>query len=175
MVQISHFAAIIYLQTVRFAPDIEKENSKAAQAELVADDDVTSSHSKIIAEVLKKYPDLVKDKHNIKLKIVQRGAESSPSKDKSKVSYIVLKSSPETMGTVLLKKPNHSSTNKAFWDNSTEKEKKPSGAENITGPWLCVPCGVEDAPVVFETYYVYRRHLVVIFCIYNYKNLLKDI
>lgn len=88
---------------------------------------------------MQKYPDLIKEKQNIRLKIVQKGAESSSSKDKSKVSYIVLKStsSPEALGAVLLKKPNHTTTNKAFWDNSLEKDKKPSGAENTTGPWLC--------------------------------------
>ncbi|XP_021948389.1 centrosome-associated zinc finger protein CP190 isoform X2 [Folsomia candida] len=162
-------------KTVRFAPEVEKENSKTTNthtAELSIEEDIASSHSKIIAEVLKKYPDLIKEKQNIRLKIVQKGAESSSSKDKSKVSYIVLKStsSPEALGAVLLKKPNHTTTNKAFWDNSLEKDKKPSGAENTTGPWLCYAenckmkqvCGGDDdeTPMVFESYYAYRRHLV---------------
>jgi hypothetical protein len=111
---------------------------------------------------------LVKDKQNIKLKIVQKGSDSSPSKDKSKVSYIVLKStsSPESLGAVLLKKPNHTATNRSFWDGvaGVEKEKKLSGAENTTGPWLCGPCGGGDeTPMELESYYVYRRHLVVIY------------
>jgi len=114
---------------------------------------------------LKKYPDLVKDKQNIKLKIVQKGTDATASKDKSKVSYIVLKStsSPDSMGAVLLKKPSQATTNRAFWDHE-KVEKKPSGAENTSGPWLCGPCGGGDeTPVVFESYYSYRRHLVVSF------------
>ncbi len=159
--------AFVCFQSVRFAPEIEKENTTKTieihTSEAASDINATSNHSKIIAQVLKKYPDLVKDKQNIKLKIVHRGAESSGSKDKSKVSYIVLKStsSPESMGAVLLKKPNHATINKAFWDNSGEKDKKPSGAENTTGPWLCETCGGSETPLGFESYYVYRRHLVV--------------
>jgi hypothetical protein len=161
-------------KTVRFASDLEKENSTASSSDQVTNtvtiDDLQPSHSKIISEVLKKYPDLVKDRQNIRLKIVTKGAETNvPQREKSKVSYIVLKStsSPDSVGTYVLKKPPQTqastAANKAFWDNGETTPKKPSGAENVTGPWLCAPCGGgEQAPMEFETYYAYRRHLVVI-------------
>ena len=169
-------------KTVRFAPEVsEKENkSKAVAAPVVISknsDMAASNHSRIISEVLKKYPDLVKENRNIKLKIVQKDSEpssatvtvagtapatSSASKDpKSKVSYIVLKSTsaPDSGGSVVLKKP-AGVVSKAFWDSDKSK-KPPSGAENTAGPWLCSQCGTEEVPAEFESYYTYRRHLVV--------------
>ena len=167
-------------KTVRFAPEVsEKENKgKTTSAPVViskSSDSAASNHSKIISEVLKKYPDLVKENRNIKLKIVQKDAESAtvtvagnapaassaPKDPKSKVSYIVLKSTsaPDAGGSVVLKKP-AGVVNKAFWDSDKSK-KPPSGAENTTGPWLCSQCGTEEVPVEFESYYTYRRHLVV--------------
>jgi len=138
--------------------------------------DTASSHSKIISEVLKKYPDLVRENRNIKLKIVQKGSDGSPTKDtsstsKTKVSYIVLKStsSPDSSGSVVLKKASSQSqsqsvNSKLFWnDDKEEKERKTSLlAENITGPWSCTDCASSpDSPIHFDTYYSYRKHLVV--------------
>ncbi|XP_045131318.1 uncharacterized protein LOC123516194 isoform X2 [Portunus trituberculatus] len=52
--------------------------------------DITS-HAKIISEVLKKYPHLVKDKKKIRLKILKKGNEKDGGgKMKSKVQYLVL-------------------------------------------------------------------------------------
>lgn len=52
--------------------------------------DITS-HAKIISEVLKKYPHLVKDKKKIRLKILKKGNEKEGGgKTKSKVQYLVL-------------------------------------------------------------------------------------
>jgi len=199
-------------QTVRFANDLEKENSSTVSSSntiiihapatttlsspsssnnaSASGDEMQPSHTKIITEVLKKYPDLVKDRSNIRLKIVTKGGPptgadtsgssvTSPVKggEKSKVSYIVLKStsSPDPLGSVVLKKPAGSATNaasKAFWSNDSPADgssstsvvarSKSTGAENTTGPWFCEPCGAGDiAPMQFDSYYSYRRHLVV--------------
>nr|CAD7263192.1 unnamed protein product [Timema shepardi] len=59
-----------------------------------------SNHAKIISEVLKKYPNLVKKNKNIKLKIMHRGglptssvpSDGDPKTQKPKVSYVMLKS-----------------------------------------------------------------------------------
>jgi hypothetical protein len=125
--------------------------------------DSVTSHSKIISEVLKKYPDLVKENRNIKLKIVQKGQSDQPSKEaKSKVSYIVLKSTsfPDSAGSVVLKR-SRASPNK-FWDSHKPPSASSAAAENVTGPWTCSLCGDgENSPLEFESYYKYRRHLSV--------------
>lgn len=157
---------------VRFSLSEGKENSKdkevvpatpaKVQAQTVTIPITTSpnsptgstqnvNHAKIIAEVLKKYPDLVKNNKNIKLKILGPGktpggnklnALSSTSASKKPVSYVVMKS--DATGTKQLPgKSNHTQ----------------SGAENTNGPWLCHKCGDNDEPVQFDTYYLYRKHL----------------
>lgn len=125
-----------------------------------------SNHAKIISEVLKKYPHLVKNNKNIRLKIMQRGnqpviptvaAENDPNKlVKSKVSYVVLKSEVAGKGKAVVLK--HGGHVEPLSELPTQ-QKTLSGAENTTGPWLCHTCGSNEEPVNFETYYQYRRHL----------------
>ncbi|KAK7793000.1 hypothetical protein R5R35_013181 [Gryllus longicercus] len=125
-----------------------------------------SNHAKIITEVLKKYPHLVKNNKNIRLKIMQRGnqpvapavaTETDPNKlVKSKVSYVVVKSEVAGKGkAVVLKHGGHVEP----LSDLPSQQKTVSGAENTTGPWLCHTCGSNEEPVNFETYYQYRRHL----------------
>lgn len=107
------------------------------------------NHAKIINEILKKYPELVKNNKNIKLKIQsgtspQNTVSNTVEVDKDgkmhkKVQYVVLKSDFA----------------------SVKKEAKPEimGAENRSGPWFCIPCGSDSGPVNFESYYTYRKHL----------------
>ncbi|XP_063233349.1 centrosome-associated zinc finger protein Cp190 [Bacillus rossius redtenbacheri] len=119
-----------------------------------------SNHARIITEVLKKYPNLVKKNKNIKLKIMHRGPAPNSTKSldgdgnksvMSKVSYVMLKSdvalaaSKAKIGVKL--------------DEVLPQAKVLSGAENTTGPWLCYTCGTQEEPMNFETYYLYRRHL----------------
>lgn len=114
----------------------------------------SANHAKIIAEVIRKYPDLVKGKKNIKLKILTPGSGRLPSNTQStalntdkelknpqaKVSYVVMKSDT---GVKKLNKPTVPQT----------------GAENTTGPWMCVTCGTSIEPIKFDSYYSYRKHL----------------
>lgn len=173
---------------MRFAPDVEKENrDKAVTLPAPSEATTTASttptttatpgrieippgasmtdHSKIISEVLRKFPDLVKDNKNIKLKIVHKTADgnAATSKEaKSKVSYIVLKSpgSSDATASTVLKKAQSTPPSK-FWETD-KTPKKPSPAENMTGPWLCEQCGEgENTALQFDTYYNFRRHLVV--------------
>ncbi|KAG8231798.1 Centrosomal Protein 190 [Ladona fulva] len=126
-----------------------------------------SNHAKIISEVLKKYPHLVKDNKNIKLKIMQRGGQSKATVTsvdgdaskvvKSKVSYVVVKSNDSRKGKVVLKRGALTEPLSEFVN--PEGQKPPSGAENTTGPWLCHSCGTNEEPINFETYYSYRKHL----------------
>lgn len=34
------------------------------------------------------------------------------------------------------------------------------GAENITGPWLCLECGVDGRPISISSYRSFRSHLI---------------
>jgi len=167
------------LKSVRFAPDLEKENKEVEPVPLpvvqnpnpivpiiecstTMKEDQPPNHSKIISEVLKKYPELVRDNKSVKLKIVQKGPPEAGCKEgKSKVSYIVLKSSSDSVGSVVLKK-SPSPTRSKFWDTEeTVKKVVSSAAQNTLGPWTCIPCGSGDAPENFDSYYLYRKHLVV--------------
>uniref|UniRef100_T1HKZ9 Uncharacterized protein n=1 Tax=Rhodnius prolixus TaxID=13249 RepID=T1HKZ9_RHOPR len=146
-----------------FAPE-DKENKNEKTAENVETPQQKSSekkgitnHAKIIQEVLKKYPDLVKNNKNIKLKIT---APSSASKQntvtpdtkkrsvQSKSSYIVLKSTVK---------------NEAVTPSSSESTEKPPGTtplmEKIKGPWKCETCVNGNDPLKFESYYEFRKHL----------------
>ncbi|XP_049937928.1 uncharacterized protein LOC126412394 [Schistocerca serialis cubense] len=106
---------------VRFSLGDNTESSEGKENEAKVDTNVTTSpptreadsvasnqeppeenlanHAKIITEVLKKYPHLVNNKKNIKLKILRRGQDGTSSCKnvvdgkgvKSKVSYVVLK------------------------------------------------------------------------------------
>lgn len=100
--------------------------------------DSIDNHAKIIKEVLKKYPHLVKNNKNIRLKIMQKESKSSkPSVSaKTKVSYVVLKSDN------LMSKADESRSENA------------DGAE--IGPWKCGKCDLEEE---YTNYYMYRRHM----------------
>lgn len=36
------------------------------------------------------------------------------------------------------------------------------GAENITGPWLCLRCGIDGRPISIPSYKSFRRHLITV-------------
>jgi len=152
-------------------------NNQAAQAEqnqttvvhttnetiIKADGHSAENHAKIISEVLKKYPHLVQNNKNIKLRIMKQGSYPEDSSNK-KVSYVVLKAGDKgnkTPAKVIVK--TGSSRNESMTGMmptpSPVKPKPLSGAENVTGPWLCHTCGSNEDPINFGTYFEYRRHL----------------
>lgn len=122
----------------------EKENMDKGKTSYKANsEDSLNNHAKIIREVLKKYPHLVKNNKNIRLKIMQKEAKSSDSNSagKTKVSYVVLKS-------------DHLMSS----NNSEENESKSNGSVDggETGPWKCNKCDIEEE---YTNYYMYRRHM----------------
>lgn len=122
----------------------EKENmEKGKSSHRANSEDSINNHAKIIREVLKKYPHLVKNNKNIRLKIMQKEAKSSDSNtaSKTKVSYVVLKS-------------DHLMSS----NNSEENESKSNGSMDggETGPWKCNKCDLEEE---YTNYYMYRRHM----------------
>ena len=122
----------------------EKENIDKSRCLTSATNttDSINNHAKIIKEVLKKYPHLVKNNKNIRLKIMQKEAKSSkPSVPaKTKISYVVLKS-------------DHLMSEKSSDDNIS-KSVNIDGCE--TGPWKCDKCDLEEE---YINYYMYRRHM----------------
>ncbi|OAD52653.1 hypothetical protein WN48_00584 [Eufriesea mexicana] len=122
----------------------EKENmEKGKSSYRTNSEDSINNHAKIIREVLKKYPHLVKNNKNIRLKIMQKEAKSSDSNSacKTKVSYVVLKS-------------DHLMSS----NNSEETESKSNGSVDggETGPWKCNKCDLDEE---YTNYYMYRRHM----------------
>ncbi|XP_068965845.1 centrosome-associated zinc finger protein Cp190 isoform X1 [Bombus flavifrons] len=119
----------------------EKENMEKGKR--TNSEDSINNHAKIIREVLKKYPHLVKNNKNIRLKIMQKEAKSSDSNSacKTKVSYVVLKS-------------DHLMSS----NNTDETEAKSNGSVDggETGPWKCNKCDLEEE---YTNYYMYRRHM----------------
>lgn len=120
----------------------EKENVEKPTSNLRSStDDSINNHAKIIREVLKKYPHLVKNNKNIRLKIMQKETKSSDSNTacKTKVSYVVLKS-------------DHLLSN-----NGDENDSKCNGnIDGETGPWKCNKCDLDEE---YTNYYMYRRHM----------------
>lgn len=120
--------------------NVEKPKSNARPSS----EDSINNHAKIIREVLKKYPHLVKNNKNIRLKIMQKETKSSDSSAacKTKVSYVVLKS-------------DH------LLSSNNGEESEPNKCNgtidgNETGPWKCNKCDIEEE---YTNYYMYRRHM----------------
>ncbi|XP_069985889.1 serine-rich adhesin for platelets [Penaeus vannamei] len=110
-----------------------------------------SNHAKIISEVLKKYPHLVKDKKNIRLKILKKGNDKAGSGKlvKSKVQYLVLSEneSKAKPGSKLSKSPT-SSVPKG--DSSTTR-----GAQS-SQTFDCPEC----RDLSFTTYFAFKKHVL---------------
>ncbi|XP_063974985.1 centrosome-associated zinc finger protein Cp190 [Diachasmimorpha longicaudata] len=118
---------------VRFELE-EKENLEKSDNNPVEN---INNHAKIIREVLKKYPHLVKNNKNIRLKIMQKESKTAESAaGKTKVSYVVLKS--DHLMSV------------------DDKDDKVLLAEGESGPWKCHKCDIDEE---YPTYYMYRRHM----------------
>ncbi|XP_023938781.2 uncharacterized protein LOC112046382 [Bicyclus anynana] len=128
---------------------IETKNNAQAQ---------NLDHAKIISEVLKKYPHLVKNNKNIKLKILN----TTKTKKSNVSSEEKLKSKSETP-TEEKSKPYQAPdfTYQSDVINSKEAAKLIAlGAENTTGPWICLICGTPGKALHFTSYFNFRKHLV---------------
>ncbi|XP_071526103.1 uncharacterized protein [Panulirus ornatus] len=109
-----------------------------------------SNHAKIISEVLKKYPHLVKDKKNIRLKILKKGSDKAGSGKlvKSKVQYLVLSES-ESKGKTCMKPSKISTSSGTKGDSNTS----PRAIQNAK-TYKCPEC--ED---VFFSSFKLRNHV----------------
>lgn len=121
---------------------IETKNSKSSG---------NLDHAKIISEVLKKYPHLVKSNKNIKLKIL-----NTPSKNvkKQKQSPVVI---PKPIKT---EKDLDFTYETDVLDSIQAARLIALGADNTDGPWICLICGTPGKAMNFTSYYKFRRHLI---------------
>lgn len=117
---------------------IETKNSKTAS---------NLDHAKIISEVLKRYPHLVKSNKNIKLKIL-----NTPNK---------VKKDPVLDTSKNAQKPEDGFAYESDVIDSKQAAKLIAlGAENVNGPWICLICGTPGKALHFTSYYKFRCHLV---------------
>lgn len=146
------------------------------------------NHEKILSEVVKKYPHLLKNNKNIKLKILQKGGQPTTvlavakdpsiiasskqqsaaakqaraltvqSKIASKPEVTASKASPQVSKTVATVAKPAAQPKKI--DSRTMHALIAKGAENTTGPWLCLDCGRDGRPISIPSYKNFRRHLI---------------
>lgn len=106
-------------------------------------------HAKIISEVLKKYPHLVKKNKNLKLKISPKSSPETKQPE-PKIQNVVQPQKP-----LIVAKPRVRTI-----DSKTMHALIAKGALNTTGPWLCLRCGVSGRPISIPSYKSFRRHLI---------------
>lgn len=105
---------------------------------------VVDNHAKIIREVLKKYPHLVKHSKNIRLKIMQKETKSTECSTPvtTKISYVVLKSD------FLMTNESDGVDKKNFISSTLDNDER--------GPWKCSKCNLDEE---YTNYFMYRRHM----------------
>lgn len=144
-----------YVEDQYITDDIH--GNKSSESVVIKDEPGNVNHAKIISEVLKKYPHLVKNNKNIKLKIMQRGNQQT-------ISAPIISPPPLPVATVKAKivPPVDNTQPKApkKIDSKTMHALIALGAENVTGPWLCLKCGVNGRPISIPSYKGFRRHLI---------------
>uniref|UniRef100_A0A2A4IW28 Centrosome-associated zinc finger protein CP190 n=1 Tax=Heliothis virescens TaxID=7102 RepID=A0A2A4IW28_HELVI len=125
---------------------IETKDSKAAS---------NLDHARIISEVLKKYPHLVKSNKNIKLKILDPLPGKSKKQSKASAPVYV-----EEKPVKLKKEVEDFTYETDILDSKQAAKLIAMGAENTKGPWICLICGTPGKALHFNSYYKFRRHLV---------------
>ncbi|CAH0587960.1 unnamed protein product [Chrysodeixis includens] len=125
---------------------IETKDNKAAS---------NLDHAKIISEVLKKYPHLVKSNKNIKLKIL----DPATSKSKKHLKQTQISEEKPKVKNVDRGEPDYTYETDVL-DSIQAAKLIALGAENVKGPWICLICGTPGKALHFPTYYKFRRHLV---------------
>lgn len=119
-------------------------SSSSKKLKIVSDTDPNNTNSKVVQEILKKFPHLLKSKGNIKLKIMS-------STNQSQFESIII-NTPNSVEKIL---PVGSNVKEPL----TTHKVKPD-IMNTKGPWSCNLCGTDTDPLKLESYYTFRRHLV---------------
>lgn len=106
------------------------------------------NHTKIISELLKKYPHLVKKNKNIRLKIMAKSNKSS-SAESIKVPLNKASTSKLKVQVTQSRSTKSKSSKANVLDENDKKD----------GPWTCHRCSTPNDPVEFVLYYLYRKHM----------------
>ncbi|XP_026325925.1 centrosome-associated zinc finger protein CP190 [Hyposmocoma kahamanoa] len=117
-------------------------------------------HAKIISEVLKKYPHLVKSNKNIKLKILNSPANKTQIKTNKKQRNSPIHHYKGRDIKIETAEPADYTYETDVLDSKEAARLIALGAENVKGPWICLICGTPGKALHFTTYYKFRRHLV---------------
>ncbi|EDW15162.2 centrosome-associated zinc finger protein CP190 [Drosophila mojavensis] len=190
---------------------ILKQDSPSQTPTIIVKDSSNTklNHTKIIAEVLRQYPHIVKGHKNIKLKIlpnspVEKAATTakraspapvgSPAGPTSPHKKLHVSFKPDKPMITTQQQQQQKSTQKLTTAQPASVETAPQsvasaaatsttttasttgqkrridsktmhaliaqGAENTTGPWLCLRCGVNGRPISIPSYRGFRRHLI---------------
>lgn len=125
--------------------DIQTVQSPSGKKlKIVSDADPENTNSKVVQEILKKFPHLLQSKGNIKLKIMS-------SSNQSQFESIII-NTPNSVEKIL-------PVGKGKTEPLTTHKVKPD-IMNIKGPWSCDLCGTDNKPLELFTYFTFRRHLV---------------
>lgn len=117
-------------------------------------------HSVLVAELLKKYPNLAKTNKNIKLKIMTKSDKPAGPGGSKSVSGQGRASQVKVVVQGLTKGPQSYKTPKGkLTGNVYKKQQKNSTTKKSEndGPWLCDKC--ENPPDPYHLYYLYRKHM----------------
>lgn len=117
-------------------------------------------HAKILGEVLKKYPNLVKNPKNIKLKIMQKPSHPNSQQTTAIVRVVKQENSSPSKPGVITRQAGPLATQPKKIDARTMHELIRMGPENMKGPWLCLECGSGGRPISIPTYKKFRTHLI---------------
>lgn len=142
--------------------EFQAQSQKSIQKTDGKNSNISIDHAKIISEVLKKYPHLVKSNKNIKLKIMSSKSSSSNASQ----NYVIEANNKiaAAPASPALKSPVKEEPDWIYVPRIGNADSMASlvamGAENSVGPWLCFLCGTPSKALKFLTYHKYYRHLV---------------
>ncbi|CAG9857961.1 unnamed protein product [Phyllotreta striolata] len=138
----------------------QKDHSQLLETTISVESSTAGSidHTKIVTEILKKYPDIVKKNKNIKLKIMP-GNKDANEKDRKIVRAVCepVKRSSNNQPDAAQK---HHQPPQPAPQQQYRKHPRPDRDEH-EGPWTCTKCPQRaggEAPE-FVLYYLYRKHM----------------
>lgn len=126
----------------------EKSSSQPSapgqKLKILSDTDPNNTNSRVVQEILKKFPQLLHSKGNIKLKIIS-------STNQSQFESIIINTNNAVEKIV----PPGSEVKEPLVTHKVKPD-----ISNVKGPWSCNLCGTDANPLKLESYFKYRRHLV---------------
>jgi len=127
----------------------DSENSSSLslpgkKLKILSDADPNNTNNKVVQEILKKFPQLLHKKGNIKLKIMS-------STNQSQFESIIINSNNAVEKIV----PIGTEVREPLITHKVKPD-----ISNIKGPWSCSLCGTDANPLKLDSYFKYRRHLV---------------